>query len=167
MSAEFIVRVPSRETMSSAPHPDRVVVAVRWRRDGGRCQTPGCRSSTGLEIHHLIRRADGGSHEPTNLRIQCSACHMALHRGALAINRTDSGRLETRRPDEPRSDAGSSAKLDIALVRTQARDALVGLGWKPAIARAAVDEAWSHVGPAVAVDMLIREALRRCPKPTR
>jgi Holliday junction resolvasome RuvABC DNA-binding subunit len=45
----------------------------------------------------------------------------------------------------------------------QARDALVGLGWKPAIARAAVDEAWVHVGPDAAVELLIREALRRCP----
>ena len=45
----------------------------------------------------------------------------------------------------------------------QARDALVGLGWKPAIARAAVEEAWFHVGPDAAVERLIREALRRCP----
>jgi hypothetical protein len=44
---------------------------------------------------------------------------------------------------------------------------LVGLGWKPAIARAAVDDVWSHVGPAVAVEVLIREALRRCPTTRR
>jgi len=91
---------------------------------------------------------------------------MALHRGTLEITRTESGRLETQRREEPRSDACAGAKLDATILRTQARDALVGLGWKPAIARAAVDEAWSHVGPAVAIDMLIREALRRCPKPT-
>jgi hypothetical protein len=48
-------------------------------------------------------------------------------------------------------------------VRAQGRDALVGLGWKPAIARAAVDEAWTHVGSDVALEPLIREALRRCP----
>jgi Holliday junction resolvasome RuvABC DNA-binding subunit len=48
-------------------------------------------------------------------------------------------------------------------VRTRARDALVGLGWKPSIARAAVDEAWSHVGSDAALEPLIREALRRCP----
>jgi len=56
--------------------------------------------------------------------------------------------------------------LDATIVRTQARDALVGLGWKPAIARTAVDEAWSHMGPVVAVEMLIREALRHCPRLT-
>ena len=71
---------------------------------------------------------------------------MALHRGTLAITGTESGRLETQRREEPRSDAGVSTKLDAAILHTQARDALVGLGWKPAIARVAVDEAWSHVG---------------------
>ena len=142
------------------------VVRFVWRRDNGRCQTPGCRSSIGLEIHHVVHRADGGSHDPSNLRLSCSACHLALHRGTLTITRTESG-LETQRRDEPRSDADASAKLDATIGCTQARDALVGLGWKPAIARAAVDQARSHVGPAAAVEVLIREALRRCPTPTR
>lgn len=133
--------------------------------NNGRCQTPGCRSTVGLEIHHMVRRADGGSHDPTNLALQCSLCHLAIHRGTLTITRTESGRLEVQRRQEPRSEFRAGAKLDATIVHTQARDALVGLGWKPAIARAAVDEAWSHVGPAVAIEHLIREALRRCPKP--
>ena len=57
----------------------------------------------------------------------------------------------------------SGAERAASIVRAQARDALVGLGWRPAIARAAVDEAWFHVGPDVAIEPLIREALRRCP----
>jgi hypothetical protein len=142
------------------------VVRFVWHRDGGRCQTPGCRSTVGLEIHHLKRRADGGSHDPSNLRIQCSSCHMAIHREALTITRGEAGGLETQRREEPHSDSRVGAKLDATIARTQARDALVGLGWKPVIARAAVDEAWSHVGPTARVEMLIREALRRCPKPT-
>jgi len=137
------------------------VVRFVWRRDGGRCQTPGCRSSVGLELHHVIHRADGGRHDPTNLRLQCSACHLALHRGTLAITTTAAGQLEARRCNEPPSSA--SSELDATIVRAQARDALVGLGWTPSIARAAVDAAWSHVGPAVALEPLIREALRRCP----
>jgi hypothetical protein len=48
-------------------------------------------------------------------------------------------------------------------MRAQVRDALVGLEWKPSIARAAVDDAWSHVGADAALEPLIREALRRCP----
>jgi Holliday junction resolvasome RuvABC DNA-binding subunit len=67
-----------------------------------------------------------------------------------------------QRPNAP-SHAGS--RLDDAIVRTQARDALVGLGWKPNIARAAVEEAKSHVGREPSLEILIREALRRCPRP--
>ena len=137
------------------------VVRFVWRRDGGRCQTPGCRSSSGLELHHVVHRADGGGHDPSNLRLQCSSCHLSLHRGTLAIEAIASGQLVVRRRDEPPS--RPSAKLDATVVRMQARDALVGLGWKPTIARAAVDEAWSHVGSSVALELLIREALRRCP----
>ncbi len=151
---------PERASQNIPPS----VVRFVWHREGGRCQTPGCRSSIGLEIHHLVRRADGGSHEPGNLRLQCSSCHMALHRGTLVINPNESGRLATSRRDG--RPAGSSAALDTTIVRIQARDALVSLGWKQSIARAAVDEAWSHVGPAAAVEILIREALRRCPRPT-
>jgi len=53
----------------------------------------------------------------------------------------------------------------LAALRTQARDALVGLGWKRAIATAAVDEAWKHAGIEPTIDALIRDALRRCPRP--
>ena len=52
-----------------------------------------------------------------------------------------------------------------AAIRTQVRDALVGMGWSPAIARTAADEALAHAGTDVRIEELIREALRRCPKP--
>ena len=64
--------VPPRATQDIPPSVARLV----WRRDGGRCQTPGCRSARGLEIHHIVHRADGGTHEPSNLRIQCSLCRV-------------------------------------------------------------------------------------------
>jgi hypothetical protein len=54
-------------------------------------------------------------------------------------------------------------KLDIAINRTQARDALVGLGWKPLVARAAVEEAIAACGSGLPLEVLIRESLRRCP----
>ena len=62
------------------------------------------------------------------------------------------------------ADAPGPSKLEHAITAAQARDALVGLGWKPAIARTAVEAAWSHAGP-MTLDALIREALRRCAKP--
>jgi len=142
-----------------------------WRRDHGRCQTPGCRSARGLEIHHIIARVNGGTHDPSNLTLRCSACHTAHHAGTLTISGTAPDRVETRRrhdhavPVGVRAPVGAT-RLDDAVVRAQARDALVGLGWKSGIARAAVDEACAHVGVGSAIEIVIREALRRCPKPT-
>ncbi|MBA3457076.1 MAG: HNH endonuclease [Deltaproteobacteria bacterium] len=159
------------------------VVRFVWRRDHGRCQTPGCRSARGLEIHHILARARGGTHEPSNLTLRCSSCHTAHHAGTLTISGTAPGHLETRRrhdhavPVGPVTSVsapvgatklgthGGTTKLDVAVVRVQARDALVGLGWKRGIARIAVDEACAHVGADREVEVVIREALRRCPKP--
>jgi hypothetical protein len=184
------------------------VVRFVWRRDGGRCQTRGCRSARGIEIHHIVRRTDGGTHEPANLTLRCSSCHAGHHRGTLTISGTAPDRLEVRRhhdpntrpsdlaierpSDPPRASAtldaavvpeqpdanvtasrgaesgtafGGATRLDAAVMRAQARDALVQLGWKQAIARTAVDVAMSHVGSAATLEIVIREALRRCPMP--
>ena len=65
-----------------------------------------------------------------------------------------------------RESSAARSKLSVVTLRTQARDALVGLGWKNVIAGAAVDEALAHVGGDPSIDVLIREALRRCPKST-
>jgi len=35
-----------------------------WARDRGRCQVPGCRSTRGLDCHHLRHQQHGGGHEP-------------------------------------------------------------------------------------------------------
>jgi hypothetical protein len=145
--------VPVRATQDVPPS----VVRFVWRRDGGHCQTPGCRSARSLEVHHIVARADGGSHDASNLRLQCSACHSSIHRGTLEI--CDG---EVHRPNEP---VPRGTKLDAATTRVQVRDALVGLGWKPAIARVAVDAALSAIGDAP-LDVLLREALRRCPRPS-
>jgi Holliday junction resolvasome RuvABC DNA-binding subunit len=94
---------------------------------------------------------------------------MATHRGTLVVDGD-----EVRRPNAPPptkrevpSHVGSpsTSRLDDAILRTQARDALVGLGWKATIARTAVEEAISHVGSDTSLEDLIREALRRCPRP--
>lgn len=84
---------PERATQEVPPSVKRFVK----QRDGGRCRVPGCRSSRGLEIHHIVHRTDGGNHDPRNLAILCSACHQAHHRGLLAISGT-ADQLEVRRP---------------------------------------------------------------------
>ncbi len=215
--------VPERAYQDIPPSTARLV----WRRDGGRCRVPGCRSARGLEIHHLVHRADGGGHDASNLCLLCSACHLAHHRGALTITgtadqlevrcpgqapqagdampwtrsttpisadahghacdatRSDTGRvaLDANRTTTPDADTGAHvgapgpvsntrapeikvvSKLDAAILCTQARTALTGLGWKPAIAHAAVDAAAAAQGPQMTLERLIFESLRRCPAP--
>jgi hypothetical protein len=138
---------PERATQDVPPAMMRFV----WRRAGGKCQTEGCRSAVGLEVHHLVHRADGGGHDPENLRLLCSACHLGLHRGDLQL--------------APRRDGLAAKRPATAHVAREACDALVALGWTRAIARAAVETAMLHVGDAVASEVLVRAAIRECPRP--
>ena len=57
---------------------------------------------------------------------------------------------------------GAPARLDAAIVRTQAKEVLVGLGWKSAIANPAVAAAAAALGAEATLERLIFEALRRC-----
>jgi RuvA, C-terminal domain/Domain of unknown function (DUF222)/HNH endonuclease len=135
-------------------------------RDGGRCQTPGCRSTRNLEIHHLVAIADGGLPVASNGTLRCGSCHHAHHDGRLMISGTAPDNIETRwLHDRPPADSKSSSTLDDAIVREEARIALVGMGWKPMIARAAIEAAASHVGRDSPLETWVREALRRCPLP--
>jgi len=141
-----------------------------------------------------VHQEDGGGHADWNLVAMCSGHHTMHHRGWLAIEgrAPDAIRFEWRRPpeeigahvgtnDNQRAHVGTNAsqvrahvgtnheppisRFGAVAMRTQARDALVGLGWKPGIAKAAVEEACASVGTDAGIELLIREALRRCPKP--
>lgn len=243
---------PERAHQDIPPSVARFV----WRRDGGRCRADGCRSSRGLELHHVVHRADGGGHDALNIVLLCSACHLAHHGGTLTITGT-ADQLEVRRPgqaepsadghaqpiamppvtgavvktcssanistntsaaskisviadagahvgatDATTSSAGTGAhvgttnvttsiagtgthvgaanattsaadagtrvdadsKFDAAILHTQAKAALTGLGWKPAIAHAAIAAAAASAqGAEVTLERLIFESLRRCP----
>jgi hypothetical protein len=266
--------VPERAHQDVSPSVARFV----WHRDGGRCRVPGCRSGRGLEIHHLVHRADGGSHEASNLVLACSACHIAHHAGTLTITGT-ADRLEVARPartrlvptgahvgagdarserdrssaattreaanagahvgagdardererssaattravanagahvgagdardERERSSAattretanagarggagdarderersspattretanagahvGAAAKLDGGELCTEAKAALTQMGWKSALAQAAVHRAVSTLGASATLESVIVEALRRCPRPS-
>ena len=63
------------------------------------------------------------------------------------------------------ADVKASSRLDAAILRTQATAALTSLGWKPAIAHAAVAAATAAAahGPELTLERLIFESLRRCP----
>jgi hypothetical protein len=76
-----------------------------------------------------------------------------------SVRRASSTELDIRTS----APSDSPRRFDAAVARTQARDALVGLGWKPVVARAAVDEAIAACGSGLSLEVLIRESLRRCP----
>ncbi len=167
---------PGRKTATVSKKKRARILA----RDHHRCVVPGCRTRRNLDVHHIVHQADAGGHEDSGLCTLCSGHHRAHHRGQLSIEgRAPSAiRFAFRRPDEDtnvrhahagtnerHAHAGTNPGQRVTAMRSQARDALVGLGWKSAIAGAGVDDACAHVGTNVTIDVLIREALRRCPRP--
>jgi hypothetical protein len=150
---------PARASQDVSPKTRRFV----WTRDHGQCVVPGCRSARNLEIHHLVHRRAGGSHEPSNLCLLCDAHHAAHHAGTLHISGTAPGRLVFAPAKPLHATARHAGRLDATAQRVQIRGALVRAGWKPAIASAAVDRALTHVGPGAPDEAILREALRRCP----
>ena len=53
-------------------------------RDGFRCWA--CHGKDYLEVHHIIRRRDGGSDRPANLITLCGKCHTAHHSGKKPLD---------------------------------------------------------------------------------
>jgi hypothetical protein len=78
---------PERARTEISPATWRAV----WRRDHGQCVVPGCRAAKFLDVHHIVRRSDGGSHDAHNLALVCSIHHRLLHDGKLRIDRTHTG----------------------------------------------------------------------------
>jgi hypothetical protein len=62
--------------------------------------------------------------------------------------------------------AGVIVPANLAVLYAQSKQALVGIGWKAAIAESATAAALAALGPTVPLERLIFEALRRCPRPT-
>lgn len=50
-------------------------------RDHNKCQI--CNSRNNLHIHHIIRRRDGGNHNPENLVTLCGSCHRHIEIGDI------------------------------------------------------------------------------------
>src|SRR5213078_1786111 len=116
------------------------VARLVWRRDGGRCRVDGCRSARGLELHHIIHRADGGSHDASNIILCCSRCHQSHHAGLLTISgtaeqlvirRVGQGGAGAADPSPPNTNAimntsarvGASASTMAAIALTGSTDA--------------------------------------------
>ncbi|MFH1842137.1 MAG: HNH endonuclease signature motif containing protein [bacterium] len=79
---------PGQRNRATIPPGKRRQVLAR---DGFRCQSPGCRHSHFLELHHLKPCVEGGRNSPENLITLCSSCHRLAHEhpgvGALLADR--------------------------------------------------------------------------------
>lgn len=77
---------------------------AKWR-DGGECRvcgkSPRTDANVRLEVHHIVRRADGGTDTPENVVTLCRECHMAHHRGER--------KLKFRRPPMHKGEAHMNA----------------------------------------------------------
>jgi len=171
-------------TTKSIPQPVRKQV---WARDRGRCRVPGCRATRNLDIHHLVHRAHGGDHQPSNLLVLCSGHHKLLHSGQLSITGlapdqlhfvrdgkplpTNAAAVTSQSPSAPnvdRRDAISEAnrprrssanRFGEVVTFEQAKRALVDLGYKGRAAHQALLEARAHVGGDASVTELVKAVI--------
>jgi 5-methylcytosine-specific restriction endonuclease McrA len=51
------------------------------------CQYPGCRERNSLEVHHIVQRSNGGSHNNANLIVLCPTHHHKADRGEIPATR--------------------------------------------------------------------------------
>jgi Holliday junction resolvasome RuvABC DNA-binding subunit len=143
----------------------RAVVRFVYRRDHRRCRVPGCRSTRCLEIHHVIHRANGGTHDVWNLVLVCSSCHQAHHDGRLVISGT-ADKLAVTRPAEPKAHVGPASPLGDAIARAQAKATLVKWGWKARVARAVIDQVAGALPRDATAESILRAAIAIDPAST-
>ena len=130
------------------------------RRDHQRCRIPGCRNATFLDLHHIVRRAEGGAHHAKNLLTVCGAHQRALHRGELIVEGDAGAKVRFRHADGMAY--GDNVEPRVADVQTKVFGALRGLGFRESDVRRVLEEMRSgrELCTASAEDWL-REALRR------
>lgn len=128
------------------------------RRDGGRCQVPGCRCSLWVDIHHIRLRSEGGDHNPDQMLLMCAAHHRASHRGALVVKGTVSSGLEFRHADG--TPYGGPVRAQSAAACLDAQAALRSLGFGETESRRAVAQAREENEHSEVPGDLVRVALR-------
>jgi hypothetical protein len=142
---------PGRASQTIPPAIRRAVI----QRDHERCRVPGCRAATYVDIHHIVPRALGGTHEPWNLMLLCDAHHGAVHEGRLRIRGRAPDALVVEHADgKSYGEEPTNAEL--------AKKALRQSGYSAAEASAAVEQACAHVGADVPLERLIFESFRAC-----
>lgn len=76
LTCDARVRESGKPNRATVPPTVRAAVLARDRH---RCTSPGCRSTSFLEVHHLVPRSRGGSNRTGNLVTLCSRCHRFAH----------------------------------------------------------------------------------------
>lgn len=132
--------VPTRAHQDITPATRRFVL----HRDGGKCVVPGCRAARNLDLHHVVSRAENGSHDAANLVTLCSSHHRLLHAGVVKLA-----------PPQER------AHVSTRDFEHDAFAALVTAGFGKVEARAAVEAA--RDSGACDLPAYLRAALRACP----
>jgi hypothetical protein len=127
------------------------------RRDQRRCQVPGCRHATFVDVHHIQPREEGGGHDPENLLTLCSAHHRACHRGALSIEGRAPTALRFRHADG--TAYGAALSPNAAEVQHRAFKALRALGFGEREARLALRQSATHMGENADLEPLLRHAI--------
>jgi hypothetical protein len=129
------------------------------RRDGRRCQVPGCRHDTFLDLHHVHAREDGGEHEADNLITLCGAHHRAAHDGELVVEGRVASGVRFKHADG--SDYGAVMDVAATAVDAQAKafQALRQLGFSERDARRALSQTLEHVAAEADTETRLRAAL--------
>ena len=138
-----------------------------WRRDHGRCQVPGCRAARNLDIHHVVHRANGGDHDPSNLVVMCSGHHKLLHDGLLAVKGSAPDLTFTRRGVWLGKSTDAPNRFAAVSLATNAKAALARLGIDREAARTAIEPVMAHVGHEATLEVVTREALFELEKKRR
>ena len=133
---------PTRAVQDIPPAVRRLV----WRRDHGRCVVPGCRSTRFLDVHHLVWRADGGGHEPSNVCLACASHHVAIHEGRLIVRGDMSTGLTFCHADGRPYGAPQPPRDPEPTLVADAISAVHQLGYSATEARGAVRSVASHAG---------------------
>jgi hypothetical protein len=146
-------------TQKIPPTTRRFVVA----RQNGRCAVPGCAIAVFTDAHHITFRSEGGTHDPDQLCVLCTAHHRAVHRGKLRIEGTWSSGIRFFHADG--SEYGHPAEADVhrAKILADVHLALCTMGFKDREAR----KLTAAVCPRAGANMSLQEALRAALKAWR
>lgn len=73
------VQAKKERKRSKPRHLDYPTRQLVRQRDGERCRWCGRNGSSGLQVHHIMYRSQGGSDEPNNLILLCQQHHDEAH----------------------------------------------------------------------------------------